>query len=225
MYNLLSSDPELALFSIFVINNIDVACLQWNRDRSDSILRLDNRMIDKIIRFIKMQDNLILKEKIGNFIDVLSEPYKLDPVFPAALKEKFNYFFQELLVYKIIELKELKELDLNEKINEMLINIALESVEKSYTYKGYNGRQKKIDTFSWNDIYINMYYIIYLSDLSLESKYAENESMKEVFKRLKILYGMNNSENPNKDVSFLSNFSILFELLNDFPQLKRELEQ
>ncbi len=65
-----------------------------------------------------------------------------------------------------------------------------------------------------------MYYIIYLSDLSLESKYAENESMKEVFKRLKILYGMNNSENPNKDVSFLSNFSILFELLNDFPQLK-----
>ncbi|PQG98321.1 hypothetical protein CUS52_06755 [Enterococcus faecium] len=225
MYNLLKSDPELALFSIFVINNIDVACLQWNRDRSDSILRLDNRMIDKIIRFIKMQDNLILKEKIGNFIDVLSEPYKLDPVFPAALKEKFNYFFQELLVYKIIELKELKELDLNEKINEMLINIALESVEKSYTYKGYNGRQKNIDTFSWNDIYINMYYIIYLSDLSLESKYAENESMKEVFKRLKILYGMNNSENPNKDVSFLSNFSILFELLNDFPQLKRELEQ
>ena len=69
MYNLLSSDPELALFSIFVINNIDVACLQWNRDRSDSILRLDNRMIDKIIRFIKMQDNLILKEKIDNFID------------------------------------------------------------------------------------------------------------------------------------------------------------
>ncbi len=45
------------------------------------------------------------------------------------------------------------------------------------------------------------------------------------FARLKILYGMNNSENPNKDVSFLSNFSILFELLNDFPQLKRELEQ
>lgn len=88
-----------------------------------------------------------------------------------------------MLVYKIIELKELKELDLNEKINEMLINIALESVEKSYTYKGYNGRQKKIDTFSWNDIYINMYYIIYLSDLSLESKYAENESMKEVFKK------------------------------------------
>ncbi|UBM07228.1 hypothetical protein [Enterococcus mundtii] len=225
MYNLVSSDHEIALFSIFVINNFDVACLTWSRDDSDSVLRLNREMIDQIINFIFMQDTTLLKDKIINFINVLSEPYKLDPVRPISLRNKLDYFFRELLTFEILELKELKDIARDSNLTEILIDIALESVEKSYNFTGYNGRIKKIDTFSWDDININMYYIIYISDLSLESEYKENERVKEVFERLKRLFEQNNSGKPNKDTNFLSNFSTLFEKLNDFPQLKSTLEE
>ncbi|EGO6075562.1 hypothetical protein HA906_002844, partial [Enterococcus faecalis] len=189
-------EPKLALFSIFVIDKFDVSCLQWDKGKSDSILRLKDCMVEKIIRFIELQDKLTINEKIVDFINVLSGPYKTDSTFPAVLKEILADFFKYLLGYESIELKELQELEFDEQISEMFRNIALESVENSYTYKGYYGKFTEIDTFSWNDIYINLHYIIYLSVLSLESEFAENQKIQEVFDRLKKLYEQNKSDDP-----------------------------
>ncbi|PQG68488.1 hypothetical protein CUS01_15365, partial [Enterococcus faecalis] len=162
---------------------------------------------------------------IVDFINVLSGPYKTDSTFPAVLKEILADFFKYLLGYESIELKELQELEFDEQISEMFRNIALESVENSYTYKGYYGKFTEIDTFSWNDIYINLHYIIYLSVLSLESEFAENQKIQEVFDRLKKLYEQNKSDDPNKNTSFLSNFEGLFEKIKDFPELITALEK
>ncbi|EGO2829025.1 hypothetical protein IBQ10_002674, partial [Enterococcus faecalis] len=214
-----------ALFSIFVIDKFDVSCLQWDKGKSDSILRLKDCMVEKIIRFIELQDKLTINEKIVDFINVLSGPYKTDSTFPAVLKEILADFFKYLLGYESIELKELQELEFDEQISEMFRNIALESVENSYTYKGYYGKFTEIDTFSWNDIYINLHYIIYLSVLSLESEFAENQKIQEVFDRLKKLYEQNKSDDPNKNTSFLSNFEGLFEKIKDFPELITALEK
>ncbi|PQG27586.1 hypothetical protein CUS06_15935, partial [Enterococcus faecalis] len=90
---------------------------------------------------------------------------------------------------------------------------------------GYYGKFTEIDTFSWNDIYINLHYIIYLSVLSLESEFAENQKIQEVFDRLKKLYEQNKSDDPNKNTSFLSNFEGLFEKIKDFPELITALEK
>lgn len=225
IYDLVSTEPKLALFSIFVIDKFDVSCLQWDKGKSDSILRLKDCMVEKIIRFIELQDKLTINEKIVDFINVLSGPYKTDSTFPAVLKEILADFFKYLLGYESIELKELQELEFDEQISEMFRNIALESVENSYTYKGYYGKVTAIDTFSWNDIYINLHYIIYLSVLSLESEFAENKKIQEVFDRLKKLYEQNKSDDPNKNTSFLSNFEGLFEKIKDFPELITALEK
>ncbi|ELT8956496.1 hypothetical protein SAU02_002898, partial [Enterococcus faecalis] len=64
-----------------------------------------------------------------------------------------------------------------------------------------------------------------LSVLSLESEFAENQKIQEVFDRLKKLYEQNKSDDPNKNTSFLSNFEGLFEKIKDFPELITALEK
>ncbi|EHE8483711.1 hypothetical protein JMM23_002984, partial [Enterococcus faecalis] len=63
------------------------------------------------------------------------------------------------------------------------------------------------------------------SVLSLESEFAENQKIQEVFDRLKKLYEQNKSDDPNKNTSFLSNFEGLFEKIKDFPELITALEK
>ena len=59
----------------------------------------------------------------------------------------------------------------------------------------------------------------------MESEFAENQKIQEVFDRLKKLYEQNKSDDPNKNTSFLSNFEGLFEKIKDFPELITALEK
>lgn len=221
LYKLFSDNPVIGLFGILIVKDIDVTCFTWNQNKSDEVLSSINDFSDRVGNYLLETG---MTENLGDFINIFASPYEEDMTLTNDLKKMFFDLIEELLEDEVMSLTELVNLRLENLVYDSLVEKMLDSVEKSYRYTP-SKQPRDIDTFAWNNIIHNKYYIIYLANLSLEQKYFQNQKIQEVFQRLsKLFKAYNDFDNPNRDKRFLNNFAELFIILNDFPRLKEKLE-
>lgn len=219
LYQLMNEKTSLALFSTVVINELEISNFELNRKEVDQILNNSLRLSKKIRSFMKNNEENEFSERVSNFLNLLALPYQGHRNLPNNFNEVFSIVVEDGLTYGVLSIDTLNNLKLNQELKDKLICYMLDKVEESYSFSnGY--RKVDIDTFSWNDIYIDMYYIIYLSECTLRFPYPEQDRVNTVFERLvKLCKQYVDIANPQRNHGFLTNFNKMMDLLSSHDDL------
>lgn len=225
LYELLNENPILALFSTMVINELEVSNFKFDLQKIDPILDDSQRLLQKIRSFMLNNEAKNFSSNISNFLNLLAMPYHGHPHLPNTFNDIFFNIVERSLLQEIVSIKDLENFVLNKEVEHKLICYMLEKVEDSYSYN--NGRVTvDIPTFSWNDISINKFYIIYLSNRTLVFPYPEKDRVDTVFSRLVDLYNEHvDRENPARDNNFLRNFDSMIDLLLEHGDLIKKISE
>lgn len=218
-YQLLNEDTTLALFTTIVISDLDLLILHLDRKKVDQILNDSCSLCRKVRSFMKNNIDNRISGNISNFLNLLAMSYKGDGILPNTFDKIFSSLIERCLIQDIILIEDLEKFELNQEVKNKLISYMLDTVEESYSY--HNGyRTVSIETFSWSNVSIIKYYIIYLSECTLTYPYPEKDRVDAVFSRLVILCNEYVAiTNPDRDKRFLNNFNTMMDLLSSHDNL------